>query len=228
MSPISVGDDKEPLVPPDENANEPKSQGKSPLQEEVVAKREPEVAESLTKPQNSSHATLKPALSLPTPQSNGDLVKPPGEAKDDWLQELQEGRSRSRSEILSGESRPHASDVSLALPLRKPLDKEQSSSAQSLVGKALQDEGLRLTEDDPLVRVAEQEIKEAFDVSTDELNEAAEKLLSELEDNLNQNSDMEPVNEATEECFDEDEITSSPWKAGLRSIPESSIVITDL
>lgn len=156
-------------------------------------------------------------------------MKKPDDSEDDWPPEFNEGRKRSRSEVLSGEGKPSGSrDISLMLPSRQLLEKEHSASVQSLVGKALQEEGIRLTEDDPLVRVAEQEIKEAFEVSTEELNEAAEKLLSEIEENINQHSDFGTLKEEREEFPDEEDITNSPWKAGLNSIPESTIVITDL
>lgn len=226
MSPISVGDDKQPLVAPDENFNKFEHQDRTRKKSEEKRKISL-VPEFESKQQNITHAKLKAALSLPIPQSNGLLVKKADDSEEDWDPEMQEGRKRSRSEILSGKSHTSSSE-DISSPSRRLLDKEHSTSVQSLVGKALKKEGIRLTENDPLVRVAEQEIKEAFDVSTDELNEAAEKLLSEIEDNINQNCDFETLKEEGEESHQEEQVTTSPWRSGLRNIPESSVVVTDL
>ncbi|XP_048579316.1 muscle calcium channel subunit alpha-1 isoform X2 [Nematostella vectensis] len=165
----------------------------------------------------SAHVPSKPPLkgarSFPLPiMANGDLKEP-----------ALDTRERSKSEILE---RP-ASGEAVLEPTE--LDKEKSSSAQNIVEQALQDE--ELDEDDTIVRVVEQEIAEAFDLSTDQLNDAAERLLSELEETLKNEEEVEKEEarlEAEAQADKSEEGKDNFWKKGLQPSPDSCIVITDL
>ena len=146
---------------------------------------------------------------------------------------------RSRSEVLGLRQRPASGDVSY---LTKPLEgtRPRSGSAWSLVEHVLQDEGMDVTPDDTLVRVAEQEIAEAFDIPAEELNEAACRLLMEENPGAaeeREEDDTEKVNallqelSAVEEEGEKQATDASKaalWRDSLKTAPDSCIVITDL
>lgn len=209
-----TGTDKQLLVPlsADMNANETHA-------------RIPQVKEPTSPCENGGkHPALRSAQSLPL-ESNGDLSG----------RKNLSVRERSKSEVLGLLPRPASGDVSY---LRKPptLERQRSGSVQSLVEHVLHDEGLKIAPSDDLVRVAEREIVEAFDISADELNEAASRLLTTLGENLGGNEKCRN-NEVAEDMSKVDEhggrqVPESPsgslWRESLKSVPESCIVITDL
>ena len=190
----------------DENANE--SEGDQPRIE--LPLRDPDDAGPLT--DLKGHSGLKSALSLPLR---------PNQSPEPTLRYT---RQRSRSEVLGLTPRPASGDASY---MGRELVRERSSSIKNLLESAFVDEGVSITLDDPLVRVAEQEIAEAFDVSEDELNEAAERILAQA-------SDRESATE--EEDFGDGRITteadstrSSPFiSPRWSSEPDTPIIITDL
>lgn len=136
-----------------------------------------------------------------------------------------ETRERSKSEILS--PRTPSQEI-----VQANLNKEKSSSAYDAFGKALSREGVPVNNDDSMVRVVEQEIAEAFDVSTDQLNEAAERLLSELETTLSSDEEGRKIeSDSTVIKSDDDSDSDTPsnfWRDGLKGIPDNCIMITDL
>lgn len=189
----------------DENANE--SEGDQPRIELPLGDLDdPESFNGL-----KGHPGLKSASSLP--------LRP-----NQSLEPIRYTRQRSRSEVLRLTPRPASGDASY---MGRELDRERSSSIKNLLENALIDEGVSITLDDPLVRVAEQEIAEAFDVSEDDLNEAAERILAQA-------SDRESANE--EEDFGDcriaaeaDSTRSSPFiSPRWSSEPDTPIIITDL
>lgn len=189
----------------DENANE--SEGDQPRIELPLGDLDdPESFDGL-----KGHPGLKSASSLP--------LRP-----NQSLEPIRYTRQRSRSEVLRLTPRPASGDAS---NMGRELDRERSSSIKNLLENALIDEGVSITLDDPLVRVAEQEIAEAFDVSEDDLNEAAERILA-------QTSDRESGTE--EEDFGDgriraeaDSTRSSPFiSPRWSSEPDTPIIITDL
>ena len=190
----------------DENANE--SEGDQPRIELPLG--DPDDPGSFTA--RKGHPGLKTASSLPLrPNQSPEPIR--------------YTRQRSRSEILPFITpRPASGDASY---IGRELDRERSSSIKSLLESALIDEGVSITLDDPLVRVAEQEIAEAFEVSEDDLNEAAERILAQA-------SDRESATE--EEDFGDGRIVaeadsrrSSPLiSPRWSSEPDTPIIITDL
>lgn len=190
----------------DENANESEAE-------------QPRIELPLTDPDDpgpstvKGHAGLKTASSLP--------LRP---VEDQSHEPIAYKRQRSRSEVLGMPPRPASGDVSY---LKRELERKRSASIKSLLESALVDEGVSITLDDPLVRVAEQEIAEAFDVSEDDLNEAAERILAQA-------SDRESATE--EEDIGDDRIPteadsarSSPYiSPRWSSEPDTPIIITDL
>lgn len=134
-----------------------------------------------------------------------------------------ETRERSQSEILAPRT-PQEIEQS-------NLNKEKSSSAHDALEQALSREGLPAN-DDTMVRVVEQEIAEAFDVSTDQLNEAAERLLNELDTTLSSDEEDRKIDSDTSVIkSDNDSDSDTPshfWRDGLKSLPDNCIVITDL
>lgn len=190
----------------DENANE--SEGDQPRIELPFS--DPDDPGPLTALRG--HTGLKPASSLPLRPNQSP-------------EPFHYSRQRSRSEVFLGLTpRPASGDASC---MGRELDRERSSSIKNILENALVDEGVSITVDDPLVRVAEQEIAEAFDVSEDELNEAAERILAQA-------SDRESATE--EEDFGDNRITadadsrrSSPFiSPRWSSEPDTPIIITDL
>lgn len=137
-----------------------------------------------------------------------------------------ETRERSKSEILPRTPSQGSDHLQPA-----ELDRTKSSSAQGLVGQVLNSEGLPVDDGDTIVRVVEQEIADAFDISTDQLNDAAERLLSELEATLGDEEDGQQEAETPAVKADEESDSDSPssfWREGLKGIPDTCIVITDL
>lgn len=134
-----------------------------------------------------------------------------------------ETRERSKSEILA----PRTPSQELR---QDNLDRDKSSSAYDAVGRVLVKEGL--DDDDTMVRVVEQEIAEVLDVSTERLNEAAERLLNELETTLSSEEEGAKVNSDTSVLKSDDDSDSDQpshfWREGLKGIPDNCIVITDL
>ena len=185
----------------DENANE--SEGEQPRIE--LPLEDPDDPGSLTALRG--HPGLKTASSLPLRHDQSPIP-------------IRYTRQRSRSEVLGLTPRPASGDASY---FGRELNRERSSSIKSLLESALVDEGVSITLDDPLVRVAEQEIAEAFDVSEDDLNEAAERILAQA-------SDRESATE--EEDFGDgraDSARSSPFISPRWSNePDTPIIITDL
>lgn len=189
----------------DENANE--SEGDQPRIELPFSDPDDPGPSTALK----GHTGLKPASSLPLRPNQSP-------------ESFRYTRERSRSEVLGLTPRPASGDASC---MGRELIRERSSSIKNLLENALVDEGVSITVDDPLVRVAEQEIAEAFDVSEDELNEAAERILAQA-------SDRESATE--EEDFGDNRITadadsrrSSPFiSPRWSSEPDTPIIITDL
>ncbi|PFX17210.1 Voltage-dependent calcium channel type D subunit alpha-1 [Stylophora pistillata] len=154
------------------------------------------------------HAGLKAASSLP-------LSPVEGESRDP----IPYVRQRSKSEVIP----PWLATREVA-HLGRELQRSRSASIKNLLESAFVDEGVSITLDDPLLRVAEQEIAEAFEVSEDDLNQAAERMLA-------QSSDLESHTE--EEEIGEDktmDTTSNPPRISHRwsNEPDVPIIITDL
>ncbi|KAL9960179.1 hypothetical protein ACROYT_G033596 [Oculina patagonica] len=159
------------------------------------------------------HAGLKTATSLP--------LRP---VEDQTHEPIAYVRQRSRSEVLGMPPRPASGDVSY---MKRELERKRSASIKSLLESALVDEGVSITLDDPLVRVAEQEIAEAFDVSEDDLNEAAERILAQASDrdSATEEEDIGDDRIPTEA----DSARSSPYiSPRWSSEPDTPIIITDL
>lgn len=154
------------------------------------------------------HAGLKAASSLP-------LSPVEGESRDP----IPYVRQRSKSEVIP----PWLATREVA-HLGRELQRSRSASIKNLLESAFVDEGVSITLDDPLLRVAEQEIAEAFEVSEDDLNQAAERMLA-------QSSDLESHTE--EEEIGEDktmDTTRNPPRISHRwsNEPDVPIIITDL
>lgn len=147
-------------------------------------------------------------------------------------------RQRSRSET-SGVIVPWPSprDVEKGSCSSRDIERDRTGSVKSLLEDALIDEGISITVDDPLVRVAEQEIAEAFDVSEDELHEAAGKILADAsgrrEVGDESRSDKECLDDDDRTTAEADSLRTSPnvslrWSGGIQMVPDSELVITDL
>ena len=136
-----------------------------------------------------------------------------------------ETRERSKSEILA--PRTSSQDIGST-----PSNLDKDSSAQDVDERVSSNEGLPVKDDDTIVRVVEQEIAEAFDVTADQLNEAAERLLSELEATLGSDDEGGKMDSDTSVIKSDEESDSERsshfWREGLKGIPDSCIVITDL
>ncbi|KAJ7326061.1 hypothetical protein OS493_028317 [Desmophyllum pertusum] len=131
-------------------------------------------------------------------------------------------RQRSKSDVVP--PRLGSEDV---LNIRRELERERSASIKSLLESALVDEGVSITLDDPLVRVAEHEIAEAFDVSADDLNEAAERILAIASDHESATEEEDIGDDRT--TAEIDSARSSPYiSPRWSSEPDAPIVITDL
>lgn len=199
----------------DENANE--NEASEPRIE--LPLKDPDDTGSY--PTMKGHAGIKAATSLPLTPERGTIHGP-----------IAYLRQRSRSETLGLPTRPASGDVSY---IRREVERDRTGSVKGLLEDAFIDEGVSITLDDPLVRVAEQEIAEAFDVSEDELHEAAERILA---DGTDREDDKESYTE--EEDLGDDRTTaevdssrsspnvSSRWSGGIQSAPERELVITDL
>ena len=215
--------EKQFLVPGtsgDENANE--SEADKPYHE-LPLLREPDDLGSL--PAIKGHSGVKAASSLPLPTA-GYIHGP-----------IAYLRQRSRSET-SGVIVPWPSprEVEKGSCSPRDIERDRTESVKSLLEDALIDEGISITVDDPLVRVAEQEIAEAFDVSEDELHEAAGKILADA----SSRREVGDESRSDKECLDEDRTTAeadslrtSPnvslrWSGGIQMVPDSELVITDL
>lgn len=215
--------EKQFLVPGtsgDENANE--SEAGKPYHE-LPLLREPDDLGSL--PAIKGHSGVKAASSLPLPTA-GYIHGP-----------IAYLRQRSRSET-SGVIVPWPSprEVEKGSCSPRDIERDRTESVKSLLEDALIDEGISITVDDPLVRVAEQEIAEAFDVSEDELHEAAGKILADA----SSRREVGDESRSDKECLDEDRTTAeadslrtSPnvslrWSGGIQMVPDSELVITDL
>lgn len=191
----------------DENANE--SEGDQPRIE--LPLRDPDDPGSLTAVKG--HPGLKTASSLP--------LRPVEHQSHEPIRYM---RQRSRSEVLGLPARPASGDVSY---MRRELDRERSASIKSLLESAFVDEGVSITLDDPLVRVAEQEIAEAFDVSEDDLNEAAERILAQASDRESATEEEDIGDERI--TAEADSTRSSPYISPRWSNePDTPIIITDL
>lgn len=110
---------------------------------------------------------------------------------------------------------------------------DRTESVRNLLEDALVDEGISITLDDPLIRVAEQEIAEAFDVSEDELHAAAERILAETNDYDRDSYTEEEDLGDDQATIEADSARNSPnvslrWSGGLQSVPDTELVITDL
>ena len=134
-------------------------------------------------------------------------------------------KKRSQSEIL-----PPRIRCQEVCSTSSDFDNERYSTVQGVVGRALSREGLFVEDDDAIVRVVEQEIAEAFDVSSGQLNEAAARLLTELETSLGSDNEADKVDYPVIKSDDESDSDrpSHFWREGLKGIPDSCIVITDL
>lgn len=206
--------EKQFLVPGtsgDENANE--SEAGKPYHE-LPLLREPDDLGSL--PAIKGHSGVKAASSLPLPTA-GYIHGP-----------IAYLRQRSRSET-SGVIVPWPSprEVEKGSGSPRDIERDRTESVKSLLEDALIDEGISITVDDPLVRVAEQEIAEAFDVSEDELHEAAGKILADA------SSRRELGDDEDRTTAEADSLRTSPnvslrWSGGIQMVPDSELVITDL
>ncbi|KAJ7326072.1 hypothetical protein OS493_028330 [Desmophyllum pertusum] len=202
--------DKRFLVPTagtsgDENANE--SEADQPRIE--LPLRDPDDPGSSNA--FKGHTGLKAASSLP--------LSP---VEDQSLEPITYARQRSKSDVVP--PRLGSEDV---LNIRRELERERSASIKSLLESALVDEGVSITLDDPLVRVAEHEIAEAFDVSADDLNEAAERILAIASDHESATEEEDIGDDRT--TAEIDSARSSPYiSPRWSSEPDAPIVITDL
>lgn len=202
-----------PTTSADENANE--SEAERP-HAELLSKDPDDVGPS---PARKGHAGIKPAFSLPLAAESSKIHGP-----------IAYLRQRSRSETLGLLTRPSSGDISY---LRCEVERDKTGSVRDLLEDALIDEGISITLDDPLIRVAEQEIAEAFDVSEDELHAAAERMLAETSENerdsFTEEDDFGDDRRTTEDDISRDSSTVSPrWSGGFQSAPDSELVITDL
>lgn len=188
----------------DENANE--SEADQPRIE--LPLRDPDDPGSFLV---KGHVGLKAASSLP--------LRP---VEDRAREPISYVRQRSRSEVVP--PRPASGDVSC---LKRELERSRSASIKSLLESALVDEGVSITLDDPLVRVAEQEIAEAFDVSEDDLNEAAERILAQASDRESATEEEDIGGDRTP--AEASSARSSPYiSPRWSSEPDTPIIITDL
>lgn len=168
---------------------------------------------------SKGHASIKAARSLPLDAERGKIHGP-----------ISYLRQRSRSETLGLPRRPSSGDVSY---IRHEVERDRTESVRNLLEDALVDEGISITLDDPLIRVAEQEIAEAFDVSEDELHAAAERILAETNDyDRDSYTEEEDLGE-DQATIEADSARNSPnvslrWSGGLQSVPDTELVITDL
>jgi len=198
-----------PSTSADENANE--SEPENPRIELPV--KDPD--DPGPYPAIKGHAGIKAASSLPL---TAEYTRPYGPIT--YL------RQRSRSETLGLPLRPSSGEVSY---LRREVERDRTESVRSLLEDALLDEGVSITVDDPLVRVAEQEIAEAFDVSEDELHAAAERILAEASDRDSCTDNEDPGGDRTAANSDRSSPTVPLWWSGdLQSGPDSELIITDL
>ena len=111
--------------------------------------------------------------------------------------------------------------------MKRELERKRSASIKSLLESALVDEGVSITLDDPLVRVAEQEIAEAFDMSEDDLNEAAERILAQASDRESGTEEEDIGDDRVP--VEADSARSSPYiSPRWSSEPNVPIIITDL
>lgn len=150
-------------------------------------------------PDIKEHTGIKAASSLPLTGDSRKIVGP-----------ITYLRQRSRSETLGMQTRSSSGDVVNT----QSLDEGRTESVRSLLEDALTDEGISITLDDPLLRIAEQEIAEAFDVSEGDLHAAAETMLA---------------NEDDRHLGDVDGARHSPNNPlRLSGAPDSELVITDL
>ena len=181
-----------PSTSADENGNENESEAETSLMEPPPKGPEKEASELFKR----DHATIKAASSLPLTGDNRKIFGP-----------ITYLRQRSRSETLPNRS-------SSEDEIHRLSHEDRSESARSLIEEAMLDEGISITLDDPLLRIAEQEIAEAFDVSEDDLHSAAERMLADEDDR---------------DSADVDSARHSP-SVPFRSSggPDSELVITDL
>lgn len=198
-----------PSTSADENANE--SEPENPRIELPV--KDPD--DPGPYPAIKGHAGIKAASSLPL---TAEYTRPYGPIT--YL------RQRSRSETLGLPLHPSSGEVSY---LRREVERDRTESVRSLLEDALLDEGVSITVDDPLVRVAEQEIAEAFDVSEDELHAAAGRILAEAGDRDSCTDNEDPGGDRTAANSDRSSPTVPLWWSGdLQSGPDSELIITDL
>ena len=181
-----------PSTSADENGNENESEAETSLMKPPPKGPEKEASELFKR----DHATIKAASSLPLTGDNGKIFGP-----------ITYLRQRSRSETLPNRS-------SSEDEIHRLSHEDRSESARSLIEEAILDEGISITLDDPLLRIAEQEIAEAFDVSEDDLHSAAERMLADEDDR-----DSADVDSARH-------LPSVPFR--LSGGPDSELVITDL
>lgn len=154
------------------------------------------------------HAGLKAASSLP--------LSPVEDGSRDRIPYV---RQRSKSEVIP----PWLATGEVAY-LGSDLRRNRSASIKDLLESAFVDEGVSITLDDPLLRVAEQEIAEAFDVSEDDLNQAAERMLAQSSDHESHTEDEEISEEKIMDTIRKSPRVSHRWS----SEPDVPIIITDL
>lgn len=154
------------------------------------------------------HAGLKAASSLP--------ISPVG---DQTLDPIPYVRQRSRSEVIP----PRLVSGEVAY-MGRDLEQDRSASIKNLLESAFVDEGVSITLDDPLLRVAEQEIAEAFDVSEDDLNDAAERILAQSSDRESHTEEEEIGDDRATDSTRNSPYISPRWS----SEPDVPIIITDL
>lgn len=154
------------------------------------------------------HAGLKAASSLP--------LSP---VEDESRDRIPYVRQRSKSEVIP----PWLATGEVAY-LGSDLRRNRSASIKDLLESAFVDEGVSITLDDPLLRVAEQEIAEAFDVSEDDLNQAAERMLAQSSDHESHTEDEEISEEKIMDTIRKSPRVSHRWS----SEPDVPIIITDL
>ncbi|XP_044182314.1 voltage-dependent L-type calcium channel subunit alpha-1D-like isoform X2 [Acropora millepora] len=181
-----------PSTSADENGNENESEAETSLMEPPPKGPEKEASELFKR----DHATIKAASSLPLTGDNRKIFGP-----------ITYLRQRSRSETLPNRS-------SSEDEIHRLSHEDRSESARSLIEEAMLDEGISITLDDPLLRIAEQEIAEAFDVSEDDLHSAAERMLADEDDR--DSADVDSARHSP----------SVPFR--LSGGPDSELVITDL
>ena len=216
--------DHQLLVPgtsADENANE--NEAAKPQNE--LPFKDLDEPHSSSRPAKKRHAGIKAASSLPL--TSGGLIHGP----------ITYLRQRSRSETLGlPVPWPEPVDAESVSYLPREFEQDRAESAKNLLEDALIDEGISITVDDPLVRVAEQEIAEAYDVSEDELHEAAERILAEAY-NRRENDDESYTEEeylgddrtpAEADSFRSSPNASLRWSGGIQSVPDDALIITDL